>query len=198
MLKIMLLNDGDGRAASLRDTLAAAGVQVVAERAAGIDLAEAITRLAPDVVLIDADAAARDTLEDICVASESTERPVVMFTDDDNRETIRAALRAGVAAYVVGAVPPERIEPLLTVAIERGRVERARRMELAEARQRLADRQALEKAKGLLMQLRGVTEEQAHRLLRERAMQSRKRLGEVAREVVDMAQWLGAQGGGGA
>src|SRR5690606_23554552 len=95
MLKIMLLNDGDGRAASLRDTLAAAGVQVVAERAAGIDLAEAIARLAPDVVLIDADAAARDTLEDICVASESTERPVVMFTDDDNRETIRAALRAG-------------------------------------------------------------------------------------------------------
>jgi len=195
MLKVMLLNDGDGRAASLRQTLVAAGVQVVAERAAGMDLAEAITRLAPDVVLIDADAPARDTLEDVCVASEFSARPVVMFTDDGNRETIRAALRAGVAAYVVGAVPPERIEPLLTVAIERGAVERARRVELAEARQRLADRQAVEKAKGLLMQLRGVSEEQAHRLLRDRAMQSQRRLGDVAREVVDMAQWLGGPPG---
>lgn len=196
MLKVMLLNDGHGRAASLRHTLAAAGVCVVAERPAGIDLAEAIVRLEPDVVLIDADAAARDTLENVCVASESSARPVVMFTDDGNRDTIRAALRAGVAAYVVGTVPPERIEPLLTVAIERGAVERARRIELAEARQRLADRQAIEKAKGLLMQMRGASEDQAHRLLRERAMQSQRRLGDVAREVVDMAQWLGGAGGG--
>jgi len=193
MLKVMLLNDGDGRAASLRETLARAGVQVVAERAAGMDLAEAITQLAPDVVLIDAEAPARDTLEDICVASEFSARPVVMFTGDEDRATIRAALRAGVAAYVVGEVPPERIMPLLTVAIERGAVERARREELLMARQRLADRQAVEKAKGVLMQLRGVPESEAHRLLRERAMKSQRRLGDVAREVLDMAQLLGGK-----
>ena len=196
MLKVMLLTDGDGRAASLRQTLAAAGVHVVAERAAGLDLAEAITQLHPDVVLIDADAPARDTLEDVCVASEYSERPVVMFTDNGNRDTIRAALKAGVAAYVVGNVPPERIEPLLTVAIERNAVDRARRTELAETRQRLLDRQDIDKAKGVLMQLRGVSEEQAHRLLRERAMQSQRRLGEVAREVVEMAHWLGGKAGG--
>ncbi|CAM4083698.1 ANTAR domain-containing response regulator [Bordetella tumulicola] len=196
MLKVMLLTDGDGRTASLRETLAAAGVRVVAERPAGMDLAETINQLEPDVVLIDADAPARDTLEDVCVASEYSARPVVMFTDDGNRETIRAALKAGVAAYVVGAVPPERIQLLLTVAIERGAVERARRSELADARLRLADRQSIERAKGLLMELRGVSEEQAHRLLRERAMQSQRRLGDVAREVVDMAQWLGGKPGG--
>jgi len=190
MLKVMLLTDGDGRAASLRQTLAAAGVHVVAERAAGLDLADAITQLQPDVVLIDADAPTRDTLEDVCVASEYSERPVVMFTGNDNRDTIRAALKAGVAAYVVGNVPPERIEPLLTVAIERNAVDRARRTELAETRQRLLDRQDIDKAKGVLMQLRGVSEEQAHRLLRERAMQSQRRLGEVARQVVEMAQCL--------
>lgn len=198
MLKVMLLTDGDGRTASLRETLAAAGVQVVAERPAGMDLAETINQLEPDVVLIDVDAPARDTLEDVCVASEYSARPVVMFTDDGNRETIRAALKAGVAAYVVGAVPPERIQLLLTVAIERGAVERARRSELAEARLRLADRQSIEKAKGLLMELRGVSEEQAHRLLRERAMQSQRRLGDVAREIVDMAQWLDGKPGGAA
>ena len=196
MLKVMLLTDGDGRAASLRQTLAAAGVLVVAERAAGLDLAEVINQLQPDVVLIDADAPARDSLEDVCVASEYSARPVVMFTDDGNRDTIRAALKAGVAAYVVGSVPPERIQPLLTVAIERAAVERARRTELADARQRLVDRQDIEKAKGLLMKLRDIPEAEAHRLLRERAMQSQRRLGDVAREVVEMAQWLGGKPGG--
>lgn len=191
MLKVMLLNDGEGRAASLRQTLAAAGVHVVAEVAPGADLAASIAQSAADVVLIDSDAPGRDTLENICVASSHSDRPVVMFTDNGNRETIRTALRAGVAAYVVGDVPAARIEPLLTVAIERFAVEKSRREELREAQLRLADRQWVEKAKGILMKTRAIPEDEAHRLLRERAMQSQKRLGEVAREVVEMSQWLG-------
>jgi len=191
MLKVMLLNDGEGRAASLRQTLAAAGVHVVAEMAPDMDLAAAIAQAAPDVVLIDSDAPGRDTLENVCVASEHSDRPVVMFTDNGNRETIRNALRAGVAAYVVGDVPAGRIEPLLTVAIERFAMEKSRREELRDAQLRLADRQWVEKAKGILMKARSISEDEAHGLLRQRAMQSQKRLGEVAREVVEMSAWLG-------
>ncbi|MBO9330342.1 ANTAR domain-containing protein [Achromobacter xylosoxidans] len=190
MLKVMLLNDGEGRAASLRQVLAAAGVRVVAEAATGMDLAARIARAAPDVVLIDSDAPGRDTLEDVCVASEHSDRPVVMFTGDGDRATIRAALRAGVAAYVVGEVPAARIEPLLTVAIERFAMEKSRRDELRATRERLAERQVVEKAKGILMKARAVPEDQAHRLLREYAMQNQKRLGEAAREIVEMSQWL--------
>lgn len=190
MLKVMLLNDGEGRAASLRQVLAAAGVRVVAEAATDMDLAARIARAAPDVVLIDSDAPGRDTLEDVCVASEHSDRPVVMFTGDGDRATIRAALRAGVAAYVVGEVPAARIEPLLTVAIERFAMEKSRRDELRETRERLAERQVVEKAKGILMKARAVPEDQAHRLLREYAMQNQKRLGEAAREIVEMSQWL--------
>ena len=133
MLKVMLLNDGEGRAASLRQTLAAAGVLVVAEAAPGMDLAAAIEDAAPDVVLIDSDAPGRDTLEYVCVASEHSDRPVVMFTGDGTRAAIRDALQAGVAAYVVGDVPAARIESLLTVAIERFAVEKSRREALREA-----------------------------------------------------------------
>jgi len=190
MLKVLLINDGEGRAASLRRTLAEAGVSVLAEADAGPELARIIERLQPDVVLIDCDAPGRDTLEDVCVASEHSARPVVMFTGAADRERIRAALRAGVAAYVVGEVPAARIQPLLDVAIERFAVERARREELNETRQRLAERQWVDKAKGLLMQMRGVGEEEAYRLLRERAMQSQRRIGEVAREVIELASWL--------
>lgn len=164
---------------------------VVAEAAPGMDLAAAIEDAAPDVVLIDSDAPGRDTLEYVCVASEHSDRPVVMFTGDGTRAAIRDALQAGVAAYVVGDVPAARIESLLTVAIERFAVEKSRREALREAKLRLADRQWVEKAKGILMQTRSISEDEAHRLLRERAMQAQKRLGEVAREVVEFSQWLG-------
>ena len=190
MLNVVLINDGSGRAVSLRETLAEAGVNVIAEIEACVGLAAMIARLNPDVVLIDSDAPSRDTLEDVCVASEYSARPVVMFTGDGGRNAIRLALEVGVAAYVVGEVPAKRIQTLLDVAIERFDVERELREELLDAKKKLADRQWIDKAKGLLMQLRGVSEEEAYRLLRERAMQSQRKIGEVAREMVEVAGWL--------
>jgi response regulator NasT len=190
MLRVMLIKDGEGRVAGLRHTLAQAGVRVVAEVLPDADVSGLIGRLAPDVVLIDTDAPSRDTLEGICVASAHSERPVVMFTDSNDRRTMRQALQAGVAAYVVGEVPPSRIQSLLDVAIERFAVDRARREELSEARQRLAERQWVEKAKGLLMSLRNVSEDEAYRMLREHAMQSQRRIGDVARAMVEAAGWL--------
>ncbi|NYE23708.1 ANTAR domain-containing response regulator [Pigmentiphaga litoralis] len=190
MLNVVLINDGSGRAVSLRKTLAEAGVNVIAEIEASVGMASVIAKLKPDVVLIDSDAPSRDTLEDVCVASEHSARPVVMFTGDGGRNTIRLALEVGVAAYVVGEVPATRIQTLLDVAIERFSVERELREELQDAKKKLAERQWVDKAKGLLMQLRGVSEDEAYKLLRERAMQSQRRIGDVAREMVEVAGWL--------
>ena len=186
----MLVNDGSGKAAALKEALTQAGVRVIAEVEVSLRLGEMIDSIRPDIVLIDSDAPSRDMLEHVCVVSAHSERPVVMFTDDARRDTIRAALTAGVAAYVVGEVVPERIQPLLEVAIERYSLDKERREELDDMRQRLADRQVVEKAKGLLMQMKGIGEDEAYRQLRERAMKSQKKLGDVAREVVELANWL--------
>lgn len=194
MLRIMLLHDGDMRAVSLRQTLEQAGIEIVAEAPADFDLADTIAAVDPDVVLIDSDAPARDTLENLCVTSAFSAKPVVMFTGDGNRDAMRTALHAGVAAYIVGDVPPSRIASLLNVAMERFAVEQARREELSQMRKKLADRQAIEKAKGLLMQWRDISEGEAYSLLRERAMQRQKRLGDVASEVLEMAQWMKTTG----
>ncbi|AOB30431.1 histidine kinase [Bordetella sp. H567] len=190
MLRVMLIKDGEGRVAELRSTLEQAGVKIVADVMPAADLSALIARHAPDVVLIDADAPSRDTLEGVCVASAHGDRPVVMFTESNDRQAMRAALQAGVAAYVVGEVPASRIRSLLDVAIERYAVDRARREELTEARQRLAERQWVDKAKGLLMSLRGVSEDEAYRLLRDHAMKNQQRIGEVARAMVQAAGWL--------
>ncbi|MDK2124716.1 ANTAR domain-containing response regulator [Parachitinimonas caeni] len=195
MLKVVLICDGSGRTALLAEALAGCGITLLAQLGPSPALAAQVQQLAPDVVLIDNDAPARDTLESICIASRASERPVVMLTADGRRDTIRQALAAGVAAYVVGEVPHDRMETLLWVAIERFALERERQQELATARQRLADRQWVDKAKGLLMQLRGLDEDAAYRLLRERAMQAQRRIGDVAREMVEVAGWLGKPGG---
>jgi response regulator NasT len=186
----MLVNDGDARVGGLRHRLEEAGISVIAEVRSGAGLADSIARAKPDVVLIDTDDPNRDTLEEVCIASEHSARPVVMFTGDGDRAAIRSAIQAGVAAYVVGEVPASRIQSLLDVAIERFAVEHARREELTQTKLRLAERQWIDKAKALLMQLRGVSEEEAYRMLRDRAMQSQRRIGEVAREMTEVAGWL--------
>lgn len=190
MLTVMLVNDGSGKAAALKQALAAAGVRVVAEVEANLHLADVLAAARPDVVLIDSDAPSRDMLEQVCVMGDQHGQPVVMFTGDDNRDTIRAALQAGVAAYVVGEVESSRIHALLEVAIARHQIEQSRRAELADAQRQLADRKLIEKAKGLLMQMKGLDEPTAYKQLRERAMKQQKKLAEVAQEIISLAEWL--------
>ncbi len=190
MLTVMLVNDGSGKAAALKQALAAAGVRVVAEVEANLHLADVLAAARPDVVLIDSDAPSRDMLEQVCVMGDQHGQPVVMFTGNDNRDTIRAALQAGVAAYVVGEVESSRIQALLEVAIARHQIEQSRRAELADAQRQLADRKVIEKAKGLLMQMKGLDEQTAYKQLRERAMKQQKKLAEVAQEIISLAEWL--------
>ena len=190
MLKILLVNDGEGRTRLLRDALGEAGVRVIGEIEACADLARVLDALRPDMVLIDTDAPSRDTLEAVCVASEHGGRPVVMFTDDGRRDSLRAAIRAGVSAYVVGTVDGARVENVLAVAAERFEMERTLKDELAETRTRLAERQWVDKAKGLLMRLKQLDEDEAFRLLRTQAMREQKRIGEVAQAMVEAAGWL--------
>lgn len=190
MLRIMLVNDGSGRAVTLKAQFEQAGIRVVAEIEPGLRLAEMIDAVRPDLVLVDSDAPSRDMLEQVCVTSLRSDLPVVMFTDDNSRDTIRTALRAGVAAYVVGDVPQERIIPVLAVAIERHQLEQARREELNSTRRQLSERKQIEKAKGLLMKMKNLDEATAYKQLRERAMTQQKKLVEVAQEVITLSEWL--------
>lgn len=188
MLTVMLIHDEQND--DLRAKLRAAGIQVVAEISPLADFAGALAGIKPDVVLVSADASCRDTLEGLCTRSLDSALPVVMFTNDNDRGFMQASIRAGVAAYVVGDVPAARLLSLLDVAIERFALERSRRLELNDTRQRLAERQVVEKAKGMLMQMHGVDEEEAYRMLRKKAMQTQCRIGQIATALVEAHTFL--------
>lgn len=178
------------RANALRIGLLEAGYDLVASLPADMYLPERIAQLQPDLIIIDADSDARDVLEHIVVSSQHGRRPIVLFTDDAAPASMEAALAAGVSAYIVAGLQAERLEPVLNVALARFRQEERLRGELADARQGLADRKIVERAKGLLMRHHGIDEEAAYQRLRSMAMNKKMKLAELAQRILDVEDLL--------
>lgn len=192
MLKVLLVDDTPKRASSLKNALASIdGVRVACTLEAPFELPRQVAEHRPDIVLIDTDSPSRDVLEQLATMSLAAPRPVVMFTGDAQHSAIRAALDAGVSAYIVDGISSARLAPIMKVAMERFQAEQRLRAELEEAKARLAERKAIERAKGILMKTRGCSESEAYTALRSLAMQRGLRLGEVAQQVVDVSSLLG-------
>jgi two-component system, response regulator / RNA-binding antiterminator len=187
MLKVMLVDDAAERADVLQQALERAGYEVIAYMPSTFDLHRQVSALQPDIIIIDTDSPDRDTLENICVVSRDQPRPVVMFTHDGDGEKIRAATEAGVSAYVVDGMAGERIRPIIDAAVARFEQFHALKRELDEIEEKLADRKVIERAKGILMQSRNLSEEDAYRALRKQAMESNSRLADVSRQLIAIA-----------
>lgn len=179
------------RSRSLRIGLLENGFNLVATLPADVFLTERLAQLQPDMVIVDAESDARDALEHVVMATREERRPIVMFTNDEDTSHVQQAVAAGVSAYIVAGLSPERIRPILDVAMARFRHEQALREELAQARSELQDRKVIDRAKGLLMQRQGLSEQAAYEKLRKTAMDKGLRLAEVAQRMLDVADLLG-------
>jgi two-component system, response regulator / RNA-binding antiterminator len=187
MLRVMLVDDSHEDASPLKQSLLDAGYEVVATTSTAAALLERVATLQPDVIIIDTESPTRDTLEQLSFVSREQPRPIVVFTDDRENATIQAALRAGVSAYIVAGMQSDRLKPILDVAVARFEQERALRDELKDAHDRLAERKLIERAKGLLMQQKNVSEDDAFRMMRKLAMDRNRRLVDVATQIIDIA-----------
>jgi response regulator NasT len=172
---------------SLRIGLLESGFNLVATLPADVFLSERIAQLQPDMVIVDAESDARDALEHVVIATRDAPRPIVMFTNDSDPVHVRQAVAAGVTAYVVSGLSAERVRPILDVAMARFEHEQALKDELNTARMELKDRKTIDRAKALLMQRQGLSEEQAYNKLRKTAMDKGLKLAEVAQRMLDVA-----------
>ncbi|MCM2356426.1 MAG: ANTAR domain-containing protein [Arenimonas sp.] len=179
------------RSRSLRIGLLESGFNLVATLPADVFLAERIAQLQPDLVIVDAESDARDALEHVVMATRDERRPIVLFTNDEDTSQVRDAVAAGVSAYIVAGLAAERIRPILDVAMARFQHEQALRQELADARSQLSERKLVDRAKGLLMQRQGLSEDEAYARLRKQAMDKGLKLAEVAQRLLDAADLLG-------
>ena len=190
-MRVLVVDDSDERAATLREGLVMAGHEVVASLFSPLELLQAVEDLQPDVIVIDTESPTRDVLEHVVIVSQSSPRPIVMFASDSGGDAIRDAVRAGVSAYVVDGLDTGRVNSIVEVACARFEQFQNLKAELAEANLKLSERKLVERAKGLLMQSRGMSEDDAYHALRKLAMSKKLRLGDVAQQVLDAAELLG-------
>ncbi len=178
------------RAAVLKAGLTESGVQIVASTAPEDDLVRCVRDAAPDVVIIDLGSPSRDTLESLRAVSRDQPRPIVMFVDNSDDQMIEEAIRAGVSAYVIDGLSAKRVKPVLDVAIARFKEYQALRHELEKTKTSLNERKIVDRAKGILMEQRRISEDEAYKTLRKLAMDQNKRLVDVAQALVTYAQVL--------
>jgi two-component system, response regulator / RNA-binding antiterminator len=183
-LRVLLVDDGAHHVQLIHEELTRQGHLVVGVLDSAVLIHDCVLRLMPDVVVVDSESPTRDTLEHLALLSVNSPRPMVVFSEDDANEPMQRALQAGVSAYVIAGLQPQRLLPVLQVAIARFEQDRSLRAQLESAQTALSERKQIDRAKGLLMSELGLSEDQAHTHLRKMAMDRGERLGQVAQRVV--------------
>jgi response regulator NasT len=189
--KIVIVGKNPVRAEILEDGLREAGHVHVGRIDETSHLLARIHAFDPDVILIDLENPSRDMLEQMFQVSRAVRRPVAMFVDQSDSASIEAAVDAGVSAYIVGGLRKERIKNILDLCISRFNAFARLQDELERARTALDERKAIDRAKGILMKARDLTEQDAYALLRRTAMNENKKIADVAQSVITAADLLG-------
>ncbi len=189
-LRVLLVDENKMRAAAVAENLRADGCVVVAVLSDPVDLVGEVRRTNAEVIVCDIDAPSRDAIECMRALNRDEPRPVVMFVDRSDPEHINDAVSAGVAAYVIEGLAPNRVRAVIHVAVARFRAHQALKAELHEAKIALSDRKIVERAKGILMQTRHMSEDEAYKTMRRLAMDQGKRLADVAGSVIALADVL--------
>jgi response regulator NasT len=186
-LKIVIVDESPVRAAILEDGLREAGFTQVVRLGEMTNLLARIYAIDPDVILIDLENPSRDVLEQMFQVSRVVKRPIAMFVDQSDTASIQASVDAGVSAYIVDGLKKERIKHILDTCIMRFNAFSRLQEELERAKSMLEDRKVIDRAKGILMTAKGLSEEEAYTLLRKTAMNEKKRIAEVAQAVITAA-----------
>jgi len=190
-LKIILVDENMGRSAILRRALQDKGHEVICRLEGSANLATSNEMTHADVVIVNADIPSEAVFANLRDVNNTKPKPIVMFTESSGEQMAGAAVKSGVNAYIVDGLEENRVQPIIDVAIARFREFQALRDELDATRSQLAERKAVEKAKGLLMKHKKINEDEAYQSLRKMAMDKNKRIADVADSVISAFELLG-------
>ena len=188
--KIAIVDESPIRAAILEEGLREAGYTEVVRISEMQSLLSRIYALDPDVIVIDLENPSRDILEQMFQVSRAVRRPIAMFVDQSDTASIQASVDAGVSAYIVDGLKKERLKPILDLCISRFNAFSRLQDELDRTKNALEERKVIDRAKGILMKLKGLTEEEAYVLMRSTAMREKKKIGEIAQSILTASELL--------
>jgi response regulator NasT len=188
--KIVIVDESPIRAAILQEGLREAGFTDVVHISEMQSLLARIYALDPDIIVIDLENPSRDSLEQMFQVSRAVRRPIAMFVDQSDAASIQASVEAGVSAYIVDGLKKERIKPILDLCVSRFNAFSKLQDELDRTKHALEERKVIDRAKGILMKLKGLTEEEAYVLMRSTAMREKKKIGDIAQSILTASELL--------
>jgi response regulator NasT len=188
--KIVIVDESPIRAAILEEGLREAGYGSVVRISEMQSLLARIYALDPDIIVIDLENPSRDILEQMFQVSRAVRRPIAMFVDQSDAASIQASVDAGVSAYIVDGLKKERIKSILDLCVSRFNAFAKLQDELDRTKMALEERKVIDRAKGILMKLKGLTEDEAYVLLRSTAMREKKKIGEIAQSILTASELL--------
>ncbi|MCQ8105120.1 ANTAR domain-containing protein [Methylomonas sp. SURF-2] len=186
-LKVLVVDEFDSDPV-LGQALSQHGYQVATLKLKALNLLEVVKSLQPDAVVLNLYTPCETVLEMILNINQQHSVPVIVFAEDQQTETINKVIKAGVSAYIVDGLEPRRIKAIIEVAIARFREQKALKDELQKAKNQLEERKLVDRAKAILMQSQNYSEDQAYHALRKLAMDRKVSLGEMAKNVIAMAE----------
>lgn len=189
-LIVLLVDSNRERAKIVEDGLRGLAVVKQAHRLHGAELLDVVRQLQPDAIVIDCDSPDRDTIENLQLVARENPKPIVMFVEDGDGALAKEAVRAGVTSYIVDGLSQRRIKPVLEIAIERFRMVDALQKDLQKSKADLEARKVIERAKGMLMEKRQMTENEAYAAMRSMAMKQGKTIKDVAESILSVLSIL--------
>ena len=189
-LKIVIVDESPVRSAIIEEGLREAGFSDVVRVAETANLLARIYAIDPDVILIDLENPSRDVLEQMFQVSRVVKRPVAMFVDQSDTASIQASVDAGVSAYIVGGLVKDRVKHILDLSISRFNAFTRLQTELERAKTALEDRKVIDRAKGIVMKMKNLNEDDAFSLIRSTAMREKKKIVEIAQSILTASEML--------
>src|SRR6201995_2310170 len=188
--KIVIVDESPIRAAILEEGLREAGFTEVVHISEMQSLLARIYALDPDIIVIDLENPSRDSLEQMFQVSRAVRRPIAMFVDQSDAASIQASVDAGVSAYIVDGLKKERVKHILDLCVSRFNAFSRLQSELDRTKTALEERKTIDRAKGILMKAKNLSEEEAYALLRRTAMNENRKISEVAQSILTAAELL--------
>lgn len=183
--RVLIAEDNELVSLTLEEQLTTLGYSVVGVARTGAEAVRLCKQLDPDVIIMDmqmpemgGDVAAQQI-------AKQHPTPVIMLTAYSDSDNIRKAESSGALAYLIKPVNPEELPPTIDVAIARFRDFQQLREKVDDLQETLESRKVIERAKGILMQRRSISGDDAYELMRQWARERGRKVKEIAQAIVD-------------
>lgn len=142
----------------------------------------------PQIIVFNSEKVTDSIIEFIQRLNQVYARPMILFSEDPDIDSINKVIKAGISGYIVSGMESKRIKSIIDIATARFFQQQQLKTELHKTRTKLEERKYMDRAKGILLNARGLSEDEAYHTIRKLAMERNIALGEMAKNVIAMAQ----------